>query len=105
MISREEAELLANQYIDSLGADVPGGVVLLLESTLERPYGWVFFFNSKRFLDTRDPLDGLGGNSPFLVEALNGTITLLGTATPVAESLRRLEAERGLTTVSSDTDS
>jgi immunity protein 35 of polymorphic toxin system len=95
MISRQRAEELVRQYLDTLGNSVAGGVALMPESTIEKPYGWVFFFNSKRFLETRDPLEALGGNSPILIDAEHGGVTLLGTALPVAESLRRLEIERG----------
>lgn len=96
MISRQQAEALAVEHIEALGRDVPGGVALMSESTMAKPYGWVFFFDAKRFLETGIPLEALGGNSPILVEATNGRITLLGTGTPVVESLLKFERENGL---------
>lgn len=96
MISRQQAEELVIRHLDNVGRDVPGGVALMAENTIEKAYGWIFFYNSKRFLETGDPLEALGGNSPILVESATGRITLLGTATPVADSLRRVEIENGL---------
>ena len=96
MISRQQAEDLVLALLQDIGRHVPGGVALMHEYTIEKPYGWVFFFNSKRFLETRDPLDGLGGNSPILVESATGRATDLGTARSVEQSLRRFEAENGI---------
>lgn len=95
MLTREEAEEIARAQVTKLGQGVPGGVALMPESTIAKAYGWVFFFNSKRFLETRDPFSSLLGNSPFLVEAEGGRITLLGTSRPVADSLKRLEIQMG----------
>jgi hypothetical protein len=96
VITRQHAEELALGYVDEVGRDVPGGVSLMSESTIEKPYGWVFFFNSARFFETGDQLEALGGNSPILVASASGQVTLLGTAKPVADSLRQFEIENGL---------
>lgn len=96
MISKSEAEKLVEQHLQGLNREVPGGVALMHDSTIERPYGWVFFFNSRRFLETGDPLESLLGNSPILVEARDGHMTHLGTALPISDSLKQLEIERGL---------
>jgi len=84
------------QFLRETDNEVPGGVALMLEHTIEKPYGWVFFYNSKRFLESGDPFESLVGNSPVLVEAADGRMTHLGTAWSVEDSLRKLEIERGL---------
>ena len=46
---------------------------LLIESkTEEFPAGWVYYYQSERYLRTRDPQDGLVGNAPLFVPR-NGT--------------------------------
>jgi hypothetical protein len=94
MLSKAEAERRVSDYLDDLKVD--GGVAILSHATLDRPYGWVFFYNAKRYLETGDPLEALGGNSPILVEADSGELTLLGTAEPVEDALQRFEDARGL---------
>lgn len=96
MISRAQSDEIARRYIDELGSSVEGGVAIIPEATIEKPYGWVYFFNSKRYLAGGNVFDALGGNSPILVECSNGRVTLLGTALPVSVSLRRFEEENGL---------
>ncbi len=95
MLTREQAEEVARSQIEEIGRGVRGGVALMPQSTIEKPYGWVFFFNSKRFVETGDVFWALGGNSPILVEAESGRITLLGTATSVHDSLARFELDSG----------
>ncbi len=96
MLSRQQAEDLVQGILEEVARDVPGGVALMNEHTIERPYGWVFFYNSRRFLETGDRLESLCGNSPILIESATGRVTELGTATPVGESLHRFEIENGL---------
>jgi hypothetical protein len=53
------------------------------ESTLERPYGWVFFWAVPGVL--------VAGNSPILVTKADGVLHPLGSALPVEEYLARFE--------------
>ena len=43
--------------------------------------GWVFFFNSKEFAETGDPMHALAGNGPIFV-ARDGTIRRLPSTVP-----------------------
>jgi Immunity protein 35 len=45
-----------------------------------RPYGWVFFWESKRFLETNKTRDRLAGNAPILVDRIDGEVRVTGTA-------------------------
>ena len=69
--------------------------VILDEETIMKPYGWVFSYNSRAYLATRDAFDGLIGNGPIVVEH-SGRIHHLGTHADAEVMLRELEAERGL---------
>jgi hypothetical protein len=66
-------------------------LVLLEARTIEKPYGWVFFYQSRRFVETGDVLHALGGNGPLVIERDSGRITVLGTARGVEEELRVFE--------------
>jgi hypothetical protein len=68
MISELEAVEIATRFIASMATAVDGGVAIASAETIRKPYGWIFFYNSRRYLETGDPLEGLGGNGPVVVE-------------------------------------
>jgi hypothetical protein len=74
---------------------VPGDeLVILDERTRATPYGWVFFFNSRRFVETRDVLLALGGNGPIVFERDTAAIVELPSHSPPDEVIRHYEATR-----------
>jgi hypothetical protein len=85
MISFEEAKSIALAEIDA-------DCALLDEVTLEKPYGWYFCFQSKRFLETGDFRDSLVGSGGFIVEKADGRIFRFGSAYPLERNLRAYEA-------------
>jgi hypothetical protein len=66
MWTRGQAKATADQHLRSTGAVGEDEVVILDASTIERSYGWVFVYQSKRFLETGDIMDALGGNGPIV---------------------------------------
>lgn len=98
MIDIDVATRIAEEYLRAhpLIASVDGGVCLNLERTRSLPYGWVFFYNSRRFFETGDILHALGGNAPFLVEAATGRVVEFGTARSVEFYLEEYEHEHGI---------
>ena len=61
----------------------PGGptdFVILDQFTIERPYGWVFFYDSKRHQETGAFEDLVAGNAPILVTKHDGAVHVTGTA-------------------------
>lgn len=48
--------------------------------TIEGDFGWVFFYTSKRHLESGDFRDGLAGNAPIIVSKLDGSLHGTGTA-------------------------
>lgn len=90
MISEEDALVLARRHIESTCRDVAGGVEILREHTIRKPYGWVFFYDSRRFLETSNPLHALGGNGPVLID-MNGSVHQLGTGRSLEDLLAEFE--------------
>jgi hypothetical protein len=58
--------------------------VVLDEHTIERPFGWVFFYNSEKFLTTGMPMYRLAGNGPVLVNKTTESVEFFG-STPSLE--------------------
>ncbi len=77
MINKQKAQekiqkLLKNEFKDE--------VVILEDATIEREFCWVFFYQSKKYMQTQDFRYALAGNSPYLVSKIDGTIEETGTA-------------------------
>jgi Immunity protein 35 len=66
-------------------------VVIVDEMTIERPWGWVFFYTSRLWLDTEDIKYAIAGNSPLFVERASGKVLETGTSMPVAEYIANYE--------------
>jgi hypothetical protein len=60
-------------------------------SVEDKPYGWVFYFNSKDF-DPNDISTHIGGNAPIIVDRVDGEIKITGTAHPIEHYLKEYEA-------------
>lgn len=85
---------LAAEHVNR-GFDVEGDeLVIIPEATLEREYGWVFFYDSRRHVETDDFRYALAGNGPVLVEKDDGSVHEFGTARPVEWFLEEYEARR-----------
>ena len=82
MITRKDAIDIASAYVQKKARESKYNLMLLLENTIEFELGWVFFYQSKEFADTRSFLEMLGGNAPIIVNKKNGSITETGTAYP-----------------------
>ena len=81
-IDAHTARGLARHQIATLAVDSGLDLVLRPELTAETDVGWVFFYESRRYLETHDEHDRLMGNAPILV-ARSGAVHLLGTERPV----------------------
>jgi len=82
MLTFNEALAKAQNKIVELASEIPGHdqLVILHELVRERSRGWVFPFNTNRFVETRYPLDGLVGYGPIFVDRRTGDVYLLGAA-------------------------
>jgi hypothetical protein len=69
-------------------------VELAIARVDEYVWGWMFFGDSKKCLETGDPLDGLGGNCPVYVTREGGVLhePVTGCGVPPDEHLRIFEA-------------
>ena len=92
MIDYESAVALAQKKLEDMPG-LPNGdtLVLLLEHTIERPFGWVFFYSSRLYRETGNIMFALGGNSPFIINRNSGEIVLTGTAHPVEKYIAEYE--------------
>lgn len=83
MITFEQAHDKAVQFIQQLVANPfgPGGdnIVLNDAGTQSYDFGWVFYWQNRKFLETRDTSFMLAGNAPLLVDRHTGALHVTGT--------------------------
>ena len=84
MLSLAQAQSLAEAWL--AGSDELGELVVLTPATIERSFGWVFFFQSK------DPSEQVAGNAPLIVNRATGAVVETGTSEPIEYYLARYEA-------------
>ncbi|NBC39348.1 YrhB domain-containing protein [Corallococcus exiguus] len=91
-MNRNEAHALVDAYVRRVSARAGAELIILDERTIEREFGWVFFYASKRHVETGDPAFSVGGNAPMIVDRVTGELHVTGTAYPVEHYIAEYEA-------------
>lgn len=92
MLTRSQARELVQSQL-SFETDGRGCEVVIIDSaTLERSFGWVFFYQSKEYLLTGESSWQLAGNAPLIVNRHTGEVIATGTAAPTEEYISHYEA-------------
>lgn len=73
MITFEDAEKIA---LKTIGEDC----ALYYENIIEKPYGWYFNFQSKKYIETGNLSEMLFGSGGFIIEKEDGKVVELGSA-------------------------
>ena len=90
MLSKSEARAEVDKRLKQMAP--PDDIFDIAESeTIERPFGWVFFYNSKGYLETGDFFERLAGNGPVLVDKQNGSVHFCGTIKTPQEYIEEYE--------------
>jgi hypothetical protein len=58
--------------------------VVVNEDTIEKPFGWIFFYNTREFIATGNVIHSLAGNGPVVVERDSGAVKFFGSADPLS---------------------
>lgn len=92
-IKLEQAISLVERYLrksetemNNFGSALPGFVNpntklhILNDITEEHEFGWAFYYNSAKYIETEDFRDAIAGNAPLIVARNTGQIFETGTA-------------------------
>lgn len=65
---------LAHEIVTSLinKNSLCGECVIINERIIDLPYAWIFPYTSKKYLETGNIMEALGGNGPVFVSKMNG---------------------------------
>lgn len=88
-------EAAKNTIIQELNLEFGGGIALVEGQTLFKEYGWVFFYNTVEYIESKDPQVALMSNTPILLTK-DGKMHYLNMSCPVDEAVEKLEIELGL---------
>ena len=91
MLNHNQARQLVQSQLDSRAPEMGCEAVIIDSATLERSFGWVFFYQSKQYV-LGDHSWALAGNAPLIVNRHTGQIVATGTAHPVEDYVARYEA-------------
>lgn len=92
MLNRNSAKQKVEDFLKTpMMNSGSGEFVVLDESTIEKPWGWIFFFQSKRYLETGNVSDKLAGNAPIFVNRNSGEPWPSGTAKKLEQYISEYE--------------
>ncbi len=93
MATLGEARAAIEEYLQSHTGELPeeDALVILEEKTIERSWGWVFFYTSSLWQQTGEMQYALAGNAPLLVERQSLRVLPTGTALPVEQYIANFE--------------
>jgi hypothetical protein len=94
MIEYVAARILVVDFINKNKWGIEDEIVVMDELTIYKDYGWVFFYESRRFLETDDYHDKLYGNAPLIVEKEDGSFHYTGTARDTEYYIKQYEKQR-----------
>lgn len=88
IITLEQASLVAQKEIEKKGS----GMALFPEFETH-DFGWVFFWNSKKYLETQDVKDMVPGTGPLVVTK-GGKVEFLTSAMPPRQAIEEYKRTR-----------
>ena len=69
----------------------PIDYAILLDETIEKEWGWVFFYQSKAFVESGDFSEMLSGNTPIIVNRHSGELFYTGSAFEIGHYIEEYE--------------
>ena len=93
MITREQAAELVSKQVCGPKEWLPANdeIVLVHSTTIEKSWGWVFFYTSKKWSETQEIQYALAGNAPVIVERNTAKLIETGTAYSAEHYIERYE--------------
>ncbi len=93
MLTKDSAKIKVAAMLASIVADLPADdeIIIVDNATIERDWGWVFFYTSQKYYETHEIKYALAGNAPVFVEKSTGRLLSTGTAQTVEHYINNFE--------------
>jgi hypothetical protein len=93
MLTKEQAREKALKEILKYWQIEDDEPVIMDEDTMEEDFGWVFFYESRNFLDTKIYTYFLTDNAPIIVNKYDGSTHLTGTYGDIEDYIEEYRKE------------
>lgn len=95
MLTPEEIENIAQEYVSHLPfiSTKDDNLEIIDNQTIDKPSFSIFFYTSKKYLQTGDDQFAVGGNAPLFISKQNGKISIFRTGMDLEEMIKDYEAE------------
>jgi len=93
MITNQEAKQLAEIELNKRSISSDDSLIILDVHTIEKEYAWIFFYQSKKYEETKDIRFLVGGNGPLFISKTNGQIASFRTGLSIDEMIDQYEEE------------
>lgn len=80
MLTENEMLIIANKYIAFIEEKAKKEILVYTDKIVKKPYGNIYFYDSKKYIETGIFSYRMLGNSPFLIEKKTGRVVNFGTA-------------------------
>ncbi len=90
MLTDQEMLAIAERFIRRI-IDKKIEPIILLEEIIKKPYGNIYYYQSKEFLLTRNIHKALGDSAPFLVEKNTGRVVSFGSRMRLEDYIKAYE--------------
>ena len=96
MIDKSTAYVLAKKFLETAEYRMGNedSYMIVEQATIEKDYGWIFFYTSRKYIETGDEHYALYGNGPIVVEKSDGSTHQLGSAGGSKKQIEMYEARR-----------
>lgn len=83
MITKDQEINIANELILEKNKSAKRAYFMQLDKTVEFELGWVFFYQTKDYIESGNLLSAAGENAPIIIDKRTGAIHVTGTVYPV----------------------
>lgn len=95
MINRVAAKHMVEEHLNhsypASRSEITGPLIVLDNETIEKPYGWVFFYTTAKSLTSKEMRYRLAGNGPVVVTRSEGKIYELTSGLSVEKAISQFE--------------
>ncbi len=90
-INRFMATEIASEKIQVLKKDLGLDLKIIDEEIIEKDFYFVFFYNSKLYIESGDFSYAMAGNSPFIIDKIQGNVYETGSANNIEFYMKEFE--------------
>ena len=92
MLTYQQARQLADQEVSRMNdMGIVGDLTIVGSSTLEKSYARIFFYDSKRHIETGDIVYTVAGNTPPFISKFDGHISFFPTGLSIDQMIMEYE--------------